>query len=86
SGLIGGMPVTSVIVRSSVNANTGARSKCSTIIHGVLLLLAILFFVPLMNMIPLSALAAILIVTGFKLTHPKLFKQLYQKGWRQFLP
>ncbi|EJO42390.1 inorganic anion transporter, SulP family [Acinetobacter baumannii IS-123] len=83
SGLIGGMPVTSVIVRSSVNANTGARSKCSTII---LLLLAILFFVPLMNMIPLSALAAILIVTGFKLTHPKLFKQLYQKGWRQFLP
>ncbi|ENX38265.1 SulP family inorganic anion transporter [Acinetobacter sp. NIPH 2100] len=86
SGLIGGMPVTSVIVRSSVNANTGARSKCSTIIHGVLLLLAILFFVPLMNMIPLSALAAILIVTGFKLTHPKLFKQLYQKGWKQFLP
>ncbi|EXB59578.1 sulfate transporter family protein [Acinetobacter baumannii 1465485] len=86
SGLIGGMPVTSVIVRSSVNANTGARSKCSTIIHGALLLLAILFFVPLMNMIPLSALAAILIVTGFKLTHPKLFKQLYQKGWRQFLP
>lgn len=86
SGLIGGMPVTSVIVRSSVNANTGARGKCSTIIHGVLLLLAILFFVPLMNMIPLSALAAILIVTGFKLTHPKLFKQLYQKGWRQFLP
>lgn len=86
SGLIGGMPVTSVIVRSSVNANTGARSKCSTIFHGILLLLAILFFVPLMNMIPLSALAAILIVTGFKLTHPKLFKQLYQKGWRQFLP
>ncbi|WP_031966899.1 bifunctional SulP family inorganic anion transporter/carbonic anhydrase [Acinetobacter baumannii] len=86
SGLIGGMPVTSVIVRSSVNANTGARSKCSTIIHGALLLLAILFFVQLMNMIPLSALAAILIVTGFKLTHPKLFKQLYQKGWRQFLP
>ncbi|MBJ8418127.1 bifunctional SulP family inorganic anion transporter/carbonic anhydrase [Acinetobacter courvalinii] len=86
SGLIGGMPVTSVIVRSSVNANTGARSKCSTIFHGILLLLAILFFVPLMNMIPLSALAAILIVTGFKLTHPKLFKQLYQKGWKQFLP
>ncbi|ENU45090.1 hypothetical protein F985_00290 [Acinetobacter seifertii] len=86
SGLIGGMPVTSVIVRSSVNANTGARSKYSTIIHGILLLLAVLFFVQLMNMIPLSALAAILIVTGFKLTHPKLFKQLYQKGWKQFLP
>ena len=86
SGLIGGMPVTSVIVRSSVNANSGAKSKCSTIIHGVLLLLAILFFVPLMNMIPLSTLAAILILTGFKLTHPKLFKQLYQKGWKQFLP
>ena len=84
SGLIGGMPVTSVIVRSSVNANTGARSKYSTIIHGILLLLAVLFFVQLMNMIPLSALAAILIVTGFKLTHPKLFKQLYQKAGNSF--
>ena len=86
SGLIGGMPITSVIVRSSVNANTGARSKCSTIIHGILLLLAVLFFVPLMNMIPLSALAAILILTGFKLTHPGLFKKLYQQGWTQFIP
>lgn len=86
SGLIGGMPVTSVIVRSSVNANTGARSKCSTIIHGVLLLLAVLFFVPLMNMIPLSALAAILILTGFKLTHPKMFQKLYKQGWQQFIP
>ncbi|MEQ1323038.1 bifunctional SulP family inorganic anion transporter/carbonic anhydrase [Acinetobacter soli] len=86
SGLIGGMPITSVIVRSSVNANTGARSKCSTIIHGILLLLAVLFFVPLMNMIPLSALAAILILTGFKLTHPGLFKKFYQQGWTQFIP
>lgn len=86
SGLIGGMPITSVIVRSSVNANTGARSKCSTITHGILLLLAVLFFVPLMNMIPLSALAAILILTGFKLTHPGLFKKLYQQGWTQFIP
>lgn len=86
SGVIGGMPLTSVIVRSSVNAAAGARSKCSTILHGFLLLLAILFFVPLMNKIPLSALAAILIVTGFKLTHPKLFKQLYKKGWKQFIP
>ena len=86
SGLIGGMPITSVIVRSSVNANSGARSKCSTIIHGIFLLLAVMFFVPLMNMIPLSALAAILILTGFKLTHPKLFKKLYQQGWKQFLP
>lgn len=86
SGLIGGMPITSVIVRSSVNANTGARSKCSTIIHGILLLLAVLFFVPLMNMIPLSALAAILILTGFKLTHPSLFKKLYQQGRTQFIP
>ncbi len=86
SGLIGGMPITSVIVRSSVNANSGARSKCSTIIHGIFLLLVVMFFVPLMNMIPLSALAAILILTGFKLTHPKLFKKLYQQGWKQFLP
>ncbi len=86
SGLVGGMPITSVIVRSSVNANTGARSKYSTIIHGILLLLAVLFFVPLMNMIPLSALAAILILTGFKLTHPNMFKKLYQQGWKQFIP
>ena len=86
SGLIGGMPLTSVIVRSSVNANAGSRSKCSAITHGVLLLLAVVLFVPLMNMIPLSALAAILILTGFKLTHPKLFKQMLGKGWKQFLP
>ena len=86
AGFVGGMPVTSVIVRSSVNANAGAKSKYSTIFHGVLLLLAILFFVPLMNMIPLSALAAILVLTGFKLTNPKLFKMLYKKSWKQFLP
>ncbi len=86
SGLIGGMPLTSVIVRSSVNANAGSRSKCSSITHGILLLLAVVFFVPLMNMIPLSALAAILIITGFKLTHPRLFKQMLAKGWKQFLP
>ena len=86
SGTIGGMPLTSVIVRSSVNANSGARSKYSSVIHGLLLLLAVVCFVPLMNMIPLSALAAILLVTGFKLTHPKLFQQLYQKGWKQFVP
>ena len=86
SGFIGGMPLTSVIVRSSVNANAGARSKCSSITHGVLLLFAILFLVPLMNLIPLSALAAVLILTGFKLVHPKLFKQMLSKGWKQFLP
>ena len=86
SGCIGGMPITSVIVRSSVNANAGSRSKCSSITHGLLLLMAVVLFVPLMNMIPLSALAAILILTGFKLTHPKLFKQMLSKGWKQFLP
>lgn len=86
SGVIGGMPLTSVIVRSSVNASTGAKTKCSAIIHGVLLLVAVLCLVPIMNMIPLSALAAILILTGFKLTHPKLYKQLYSKGIKQFLP
>lgn len=86
SGVIGGMPLTSVIVRSSVNASAGAKTKCSAIIHGVLLLVAVLCLVPIMNMIPLSALAAILILTGFKLTHPKLYKQLYSKGIKQFLP
>jgi MFS superfamily sulfate permease-like transporter len=84
SGLIGGMPVTSVIVRSSVNANTGARSKCSTIIHGVVT--TCICFCPTYEHDSFVCTCSNLIVTGFKLTHPKLFKQLYQKGWRQFLP
>lgn len=86
SGLIGGMPITSVIVRSSVNATSGSKTKFSAIFHGVLLAVALVFLTPLMNIVPLSALAAILILTGFKLASPTLFKRLYNDGWKQFLP
>ncbi|TCB26542.1 sulfate permease [Acinetobacter sp. ANC 4633] len=86
SGFVGGMPVTSVIVRSSVNATSGSKTKVSTIFHGILLIIAILFLTPLLNVVPLSALAAILLLTGYKLAQPKLFIQLYNKGWKQFLP
>lgn len=85
-GLIGGIPVTSVIVRSTVNITAGARSKLSAIIHGVLLLVFVVFFPSLLNQIPLSCLAAILILTGFKLAHPKNFKSMWNQGKNQFLP
>ncbi|UKJ06024.1 bifunctional SulP family inorganic anion transporter/carbonic anhydrase [Solitalea lacus] len=86
SGLIGGLPVTSVIVRSSANVNSGAKTKLSAIMHGVLLLLCAMFIPGLLNMIPLSALAAILIMTGYKLAKVKLFKEMYNNGWGQFIP
>lgn len=86
SGLIGGLPITSVIVRSSANVNAGARSKMSTIFHGFLLLIFVAFIPGLLNLIPKSALAAILIFTGYKLAKPSLFKQHFKKGWEQFLP
>ena len=86
SGLLGGIPVTSVIVRSSANVNSGARTKMSTILHGLLLLGSVAFIPFLLNMIPKTALAAILIFTGYKLAKPALFKLYYKKGWDQFLP
>lgn len=86
SGLIGGLPVTAVIVRSSANINAGARTKASAIMHGLLLLTAVLAIPSILSLIPLSALAAILIVTGFKLTKPALYRQMFRKGWDQFLP
>ena len=86
SGLIGGMPITSVIVRSSVNATSGSKTKFSAIFHGVLLAVALVFLTPLINIVPLSALAAILILTGFKLASPTLFTRLYGEGWKQFVP
>jgi MFS superfamily sulfate permease-like transporter len=85
SGLIGGLPVTSVIVRSSANVNAGAKSKMSTIMHGVLLLICVALIPGLLNLIPKAALAAILIFTGYKLAKPSLFKAFYKKGWDQFL-
>ncbi|HLK28126.1 MAG TPA: SulP family inorganic anion transporter [Puia sp.] len=86
SGLLGGLPVTSVIVRSSANVNAGAKSKLSTILHGMLIFLSVLFIPALLNKIPLSALAAILIVTGYKLVKPSIFKDFYSKGWDQLIP
>jgi MFS superfamily sulfate permease-like transporter len=86
AGLIGGLPVTSVIVRSSANVNSGAQTKTSTILHGMFLLLSVAFIPSLLNMIPKAALAAILIYTGYKLTKPALFKLFYKKGWDQFIP
>lgn len=86
SGLIGGLPVTSVIVRSSANVNAGAKTKMSTIYHGTLLLLCVAFIPNILNLIPKTALAAVLIFTGYKLAKPSLFKAYYKKGWDQFLP
>jgi MFS superfamily sulfate permease-like transporter len=86
SGLIGGLPLTSVIVRSSANVMAGAKSKAATIMHGCLLLLCVFFIPHVLNLIPLSALAAILIFTGYKLAKVGLFKAFYKKGWDQFVP
>jgi len=86
SGLIGGLPVTQVIVRSSANIQSGAQSKTSAILHGVLLLLAVISLPMLLNLIPLATLAAILLTVGYKLAKPALFKSMYTLGWGQFLP
>ncbi len=86
SGLLGGLPITSVIVRSSVNLQAGAQSKMSAILHGCFLLLAILFAAPILNKIPLATLSAVLIFTGYKLCHPQLFIRLFKNGWNQFIP
>ena len=86
SGLLGGLPVTSVIVRSAANVEAGAQSKMSTISHGFLLLLSVIFFPGLINKVPLSALAAILVITGYKLAKPSLFLELHRKGLDQLIP
>jgi len=86
SGLLGGLPVTSVIVRSSANVDAGAQSKLSTIMHGSWLLLSVALIPAVLNLIPLSALAAVLIATGYKLTKPKLYTERYKQGWTQFVP
>lgn len=86
SGLIGGLPITQVIVRSSANIQSGGKSKLSAIIHGFLLLISVILIPRLLNMIPLSVLAAILFIVGFKLAKPALFFQMYRLGWKQFVP
>lgn len=86
SGLLGGLPITSVIVRSSVNINAGATNKLSTIFHGFLLLISLALIPGWLNYIPIAALAAILIHTGYKLTRVSLFKEVYSAGYRYFIP
>ncbi|MFC5194344.1 SulP family inorganic anion transporter [Bizionia hallyeonensis] len=86
SGLIGGLPITQVIVRSSANIQSGGKSKLSTILHGFLLLISVVLIPKLLNMIPLSVLAAILLLVGYKLAKPTLFKDMYNLGWKQWVP
>ncbi|MCA9129716.1 MAG: sulfate transporter [Planctomycetales bacterium] len=86
AGLIGALPITSVIVRSSVNVHSGANSRWSAIVHGFLLLGSVALLPSYLNLIPLSALAAILIVTGVKLASPELFRKMWLGGRYQFLP
>jgi carbonic anhydrase len=86
SGLIGGLPITSVIVRSSANVNAGAKSKLSAIIHGFLLLICVILIPAILNKIPLGALAAILLLTGYKLAKPSFFKLMWKNGKYQFIP
>jgi MFS superfamily sulfate permease-like transporter len=86
SGLIGGLPITSVIVRSSANINAGGKMKLSTIVHGVLLLVSVATIPFILNMIPKATLAAILIYTGYRLCRPGIFKHMYHNGISQFLP
>jgi MFS superfamily sulfate permease-like transporter len=86
SGLLGGLPLTQVIVRSSANIQSGAQTKISAIIHGVLLLLAVIAIPALLNLIPLAVLAAVLISVGYKLAKPALFRSMYAQGPYQFIP
>lgn len=85
-GLIGALPTTAVIVRSSVNIHSGAQTKRSAIFHGVWILVSVVMLPVYMNMIPLAALAAILLVTGLKLASPALFRQMWREGRYQFIP
>lgn len=86
SCLLGGLPVTQVIVRSSANLTFGAKTKLSAIMHGVLLLLCAVFIPAILNKIPLASLAAVLTIIGYKLANPTLFKQMLRLGWEQYLP
>jgi MFS superfamily sulfate permease-like transporter len=86
SGLIGGLPVTQVILRSSTNIHSGAKTRLSAIAHGVLLLACVAMLPTLLNLVPLAVLAAILFLIGMKLVNPSTFRELYRIGWSQFLP
>ncbi|MFC6998130.1 SulP family inorganic anion transporter [Rufibacter roseus] len=86
SGLIGGLPVTAVIVRSSANVNAGGQTKLSSFFHGIFLLVSIMFLTSFLKLIPLAALAAVLLHVGFKLTKPVLYRTQWKLGMNQFLP
>lgn len=86
AGLIGGLPLSSVVIRSTVNITAGSKTKASTIFHGVLMLVCVALLPAGLNLIPLSCLAAILLVTGFKLASPALFRQMWNEGRYQFFP
>jgi len=86
SGFIGGIPITQVIVRSSANIQSGGRSKASAVVHGFFLLISVVAIPTILNYIPLSVLAAILFIVGYKLAKPATFKAMWNAGWMQFLP
>ena len=86
SGLIGGLPITQVIVRSSANIQSGGKTKMAAILHGLLLLISVLLIPNFLNKIPLSVLASILLIVGYKLAKPSLFKTMYALGWKQSVP
>lgn len=85
-GILGAIPITAVVVRGSANVDAGAKTKLSAFTHGLFLLLAVLFVPFLLNKIPYASLAAILIITGYNLTQPKLYRHMWSLGWKQFLP
>lgn len=86
SGMIGGLPVTQVVVRTSANVNSGGITKLSAILHGVFIALTVILIPSVFGFIPYASLAAILIQVGFKLAKPSLFKKVFQQGWLQFIP
>ncbi|QCX02060.1 SulP family inorganic anion transporter [Aggregatimonas sangjinii] len=86
SGFIGGLPITQVIVRSSANIQSGGKTKVSAIVHGFLLIISVATIPFLLQMIPLSVLAAVLFIVGYKLAKPSTFKAMYKGGWKQFVP
>lgn len=86
AGLVGGLPVTSVIVRSSASVSMGGRTKMVAFFHGIFLLISVLAITYYLNMIPLASLAAILLIVGYRLAKPAIFKSIYRKGWEQFAP
>ena len=85
-GILGGLPITAVIVRSAANVNAGGHTRLSSFMHGILLLISVVFFAHFLNLIPLACLAAILLQTGYKLARPMIFFEFYRKGISQFVP